>query len=165
VRHTSRFTVIGNHLAQHPILSALAIGIGVHIQSLPAGARVDIKTLADRFPEGRDRIAAALRELEAEGYLRRKHERVSGGRIVTRTVSRNQPGARSRTHHEPEAVRPKKAPEKPPRKALPPVPRPAVPAPALLQKATDLLAELRVHDSRMLLSACDTAYLAPGVAA
>ncbi len=57
-RHTTRFTVIGNRLAQHPELSLLAIGLGVHIQSLPAGARVDIKSLAARFPEGTTRIAA-----------------------------------------------------------------------------------------------------------
>jgi hypothetical protein len=75
--------VIGNHLAQHPELSALAIGLAVYIQSLPAGARVDIKTLAARFPEGTTRIAAALRELEAHGYLRRTRERVGQGRIVT----------------------------------------------------------------------------------
>ncbi|WP_436842114.1 hypothetical protein [Streptomyces virginiae] len=31
-RHTSRFTVIGNHLAQHAELSLLAIGLAVHIQ-------------------------------------------------------------------------------------------------------------------------------------
>ncbi|MGW5655820.1 helix-turn-helix domain-containing protein [Streptomyces humi] len=94
-RHTSHFVVIGNHLAQHPTLSALAIGLGVHIQSLPKGAQVDIKSLALRFPEGRDRIGAALRELEAEGYLRRERERIPDGRIVTRTVSCNQPGHRT----------------------------------------------------------------------
>lgn len=66
-RHTTRFTVIGNHLAQHPELSALAIGLAVHIQSLPSGARAGIKTLASRFPEGPTRIAAALRELETHG--------------------------------------------------------------------------------------------------
>ncbi|MDX3177485.1 helix-turn-helix domain-containing protein, partial [Streptomyces scabiei] len=47
-RHSTRFTVVGNHLAQHPELSALAIGLAVHIQSLPTGARVDIRTLAGR---------------------------------------------------------------------------------------------------------------------
>ncbi|MGX9891617.1 helix-turn-helix domain-containing protein, partial [Streptomyces sp. NPDC002276] len=75
-RHTTRFTVIGNHLAQHPQLSALAIGLGVHIQSLPTGARTDINTLATRFPEGKTRIAAALRELETHGYLRRERHRI-----------------------------------------------------------------------------------------
>ncbi|MBB4713234.1 hypothetical protein BJ965_003116 [Streptomyces luteogriseus] len=74
-RHTTRFTVIGNHLAQHAELSLLAIGLSVHIQSLPAGARIDIKSLAARFPEGTTRIAAALRELETHGHLRRTRER------------------------------------------------------------------------------------------
>ncbi|MEV0485528.1 helix-turn-helix domain-containing protein [Streptomyces sp. NPDC050508] len=161
-RHTTRFTVIGNHLAQHPELSALAIGLGVHIQSLPAGARVDIKTLAARFPEGTTRIAAALRELETHGYLRRERHRIPDGRIITRTISCNQPGGSRRDHTEPHA-RPKTA--KAPRKALPPVPRPSHPSPALLQTATDLLADLRRHSPDLLLSACDTAHLAPGVAA
>ncbi|MFD8910438.1 helix-turn-helix domain-containing protein [Streptomyces sp. NPDC059575] len=93
-RHTVRFTVIGNHLTQHADLSLLAIGLGCHIQSLPKGARVDIKSLAARFPEGAVRIAAGLRELEKHGYLRRERERVPGGRIITRTVSCNQPATR-----------------------------------------------------------------------
>ncbi|WP_420864094.1 hypothetical protein [Streptomyces deccanensis] len=63
--------MVGNHLAQHPQLSAPAIGLAGHIQSLPTGARVDIRTLTDRFPESPARIAAALRELETHGYLRR----------------------------------------------------------------------------------------------
>ncbi|MFI6618153.1 helix-turn-helix domain-containing protein [Streptomyces sp. NPDC050528] len=172
-RHTTRFTVIGNHLAQHPELSALAIGLGVHIQSLPAGARADINTLAARFPEGRTRIAAALRELETHGYLRRERHRIPDGRIVTRTISCNQPGSSRREAHRDAPAAPKatgaarttRAAKPAPRKALPPVPRPAYPAPALVQQATDLLAGLRRHDPRLLLSACDTAHLAPGVAA
>ncbi|MFK4109274.1 helix-turn-helix domain-containing protein [Streptomyces sp. NPDC002176] len=159
-RHTARFTVIGNHLAQHADLSLLAIGLGTHIQSLPRGARIDIKSLAARFPEGVARIAAALRELEKHGYLRRVRERVPGGRIITRTISCNQPGHRPQ-QHEPPVRRPTPAR----RKALPAVPTPSCSAPALLQAATDLLAGLRRHDSRLLLSATDTAHLAPGVAA
>ncbi|MFD4790165.1 helix-turn-helix domain-containing protein [Streptomyces sp. NPDC058459] len=157
-RHTARFTVIGNHLAQHADLSLLAIGLGTHIQSLPRGARIDIKSLAARFPEGVARIAAALRELEKHGYLRRERLRVPSGRIVTRTISCNQPGHRAQ-EHEPPVRRPTPAR----RKALPAVPAPV--NPALLQTATDLLAGLRRHDSRLLLSAADTAHLAPGVAA
>ncbi|MFF3328578.1 helix-turn-helix domain-containing protein [Streptomyces sp. NPDC002888] len=166
-RHTTRFTVIGNHLAQHPDLSLLAIGLAVHIQSLPSGALVDIKTLAARFPEGPTRIAAALRELETHGYLRRTRERTDSGRIVTRTVSCNQPG-----HHgtAAEASRPptrRPAPDKapPPRKLLPAVPQPAHVSPALLRTATDLLAGLRRHDPRLLLSTTDAEHLAPGVVA
>ncbi|MFD0069842.1 hypothetical protein ACFVJ9_54400, partial [Streptomyces sp. NPDC127574] len=91
VRHTTRYTVIGNHLAQHRELSLLAIGLGAHIQSLPSEARVDIKSLTARFPEGETRIAAALRELEAHGYLSRTRERLPSGQVVTHTVSYNQP--------------------------------------------------------------------------
>ncbi|MGC2998076.1 helix-turn-helix domain-containing protein [Streptomyces sp. G35A] len=183
-RHTTRFTVIGNHLAQHRQLSLLAIGLGVHLQSLPKGAPADIKTLAARFPEGATRIAAALRELEAHGYLRRERVRTPTGRIVTRTVSCNQPAAARHRAEAPGRPEPRAAeapqrqerceestPHRPPRekrapyKPLPAVPSPAYPAPALLQAATDLLADLHRHDPRLLLSACDTAHLAPGVAA
>ncbi|MFD7136651.1 helix-turn-helix domain-containing protein [Streptomyces sp. NPDC059894] len=167
-RHATHFTVVGNHLAQHTELSLLAIGLGVHIQSLPKGAHVDIKSLAARFPEGATRIAAALRELEAHGYLRRERTRGPGGRIVTRTISCNRPGH----HREATAAddrRPAPARQRPPaaarKKALPDVPRPSFPAAALLQMATDLLASLRRLDSRLLFSADDTAHLAPGVAA
>ncbi|MFB7075330.1 helix-turn-helix domain-containing protein, partial [Streptomyces sp. NPDC056290] len=88
-RHTTRFAVIGNHLTQHAELSLLAIGLGCHIQSLPAGAPVDIKSLAARFTEGTKRIGDALRELETHGYLRRERVRTSTGRIITRTTSCN----------------------------------------------------------------------------
>ncbi|MFH9667697.1 hypothetical protein ACIQJ8_30860 [Streptomyces globisporus] len=91
--HTDRFTVVGNHLAQHPDLSCTAVGIAVRIQSLPQGAKVGIKALAARCKEGEKRIAAALRELEAHGYLRRVRERLSSGRVITRTVFCNQPAA------------------------------------------------------------------------
>ncbi|WP_435615624.1 helix-turn-helix domain-containing protein [Streptomyces coelicoflavus] len=165
-RHTTRFVVIGNHLTQHKELSLLAIGLGCHLQSLPTGAGADIKTLAARFPEGPTRIAAALRELETHGYLRRERHRTTTGRIVTRTVSCNQPGASRR---EPADTACPPAKRTPPRrtghKALPAVPQPSSKAPALLQTALDLLATLRRHDPRLLLSATDTAHLVPGVAA
>ncbi|MFE9701391.1 hypothetical protein [Streptomyces sp. NPDC006270] len=93
IPHTSRFTVVGNHLAQHTELSLTAIGIGVHIQSLPIGSKVGIKALTARFTEGETRIASALRELETHGYLYRTRVRPAHGRVVTRTVFCNQPGA------------------------------------------------------------------------
>ncbi|MDX2601867.1 helix-turn-helix domain-containing protein [Streptomyces caniscabiei] len=171
-RHSTRFTVVGNHLAQHPELSALAIGLAVHIQSLPTGARVDIRTLADRFPESPARIAAALRELETHGYLRRTRERTESGRIITRTVSCNQPGrhgdapddARERPAVTP-ARRAAEQRKQPPRRALPAVPQPAYTSPTLLQTATEVLVGLRRHDPRLILSATDAEHLAPGVVA
>ncbi|MFF3894579.1 helix-turn-helix domain-containing protein [Streptomyces sp. NPDC001812] len=171
-RHATRFTVIGNHLAQHPDLSLLAIGLGCHIQSLPTGAPVGIKSLAARFPEGTTRIADALRELETHGYLRRIRERTPTGRIVTRTVSCNQPGRRDATSEtgevpKPPARRAATAPQQEParRRALPAVPKPGYTSPDLLQAATDVLTGLRREDPRLLLSATDAEHLAPGVAA
>ncbi|MFE0579309.1 helix-turn-helix domain-containing protein [Streptomyces sp. NPDC058874] len=171
-RHTSRFTVIGNHLAQHAELSLLAIGLAVHIQSLPGGAPIDIRTLAARFPEGKTRIAAALRELEAHGYLRRTCERTGNGRVVTRTVSCNQPGRSAaaaadgpKPEPKPRARRPARQEGEPPRRALPAVPQPAYRAPDLLRSAVEVLAGLRRGDPRLLLSTTDVEHLAPGVAA
>lgn len=94
VRHADHYTVIGNHLAQHRSLSLVAIGLATHIQSLPAGARVGIKRLTERFREGEVRISGALRELETHGYLERSRVRLTGGQVVTRTVSYNRPSAR-----------------------------------------------------------------------
>ncbi|MCX2928516.1 helix-turn-helix domain-containing protein [Streptomyces sp. NEAU-W12] len=199
-RHTARFTVIGNHLAQHGELSLLAIGLGTHLQSLPKGAPADIRTLAARFPEGATRIAAALRELETHGYLRRERVRTPAGRIVTRTTSCNQPTAARHGTGKPAAasapaaapaltVGPPAAPASPvaaepqrseaceertqpeargtraPRKPLPDVPHPGCSVPGLFQAAADLLADLHRRNPHLLLSAADTAHLAPGVAA
>lgn len=92
---SGQYVVIGNHLAQHRELSLTAIGLATHILSVPEGTPVDIRSLAERFPEGRDRIAFALRELEAHGYLERVREHTEAGRLVTRTYA----------HHTPASVR------------------------------------------------------------
>ncbi|MBT2488106.1 helix-turn-helix domain-containing protein [Streptomyces sp. ISL-96] len=92
-RHTERFTVLGNHLTQHPDLSLTAIGLAAHIQSLPDGIRIGIKELAKKFAESEARIAAALRELGAYGYLVRSKERTASGTVVTRTVFYDNPTA------------------------------------------------------------------------
>ncbi|WP_306325064.1 helix-turn-helix domain-containing protein [Streptomyces venezuelae] len=174
--HSTHFTVIGNHLAQHEALSLTAIGLATHIQSLPAGSPVDIRSLARRFPEGTTRISAALRELEAHGYVRRNKERTAAGRVVTRTVSCNRPAAarHRRANGSTEAPVPRPEPEPPPRRAekpkarrraLPAVPQPAYPTPDLLQTALGVLSGLRRTDPRLLISATDAEHLVPGVAA
>ncbi|MFI1190717.1 hypothetical protein [Streptomyces californicus] len=91
--HTDRFTVVGNHLAQHPELSLTAIGLAVRIQSLPRGTDISIKTLAAQCREGERLIASCLRELETCGYLQRSRERQSNGRVTTRTLYCNHPAA------------------------------------------------------------------------
>ncbi|WCN06819.1 helix-turn-helix domain-containing protein [Streptomyces sp. M92] len=156
--HHDNFTVVGNHLLQHPELSLTAIGLAVHIQSLPAGAPVGIKTLAGKFPEGEIRIAAALRELEEHGYLARTKERLQSGRVVTRTVFRSKPRAAFATVAE--AARPAAD--------GPASPAPAgrvdpVPATDPADPAAVLLARLRLLDSRLLLTERDVRRLAPAV--
>lgn len=88
---SGQYVVVGNHLAQHRQLSLTAIGLATHILSVPENTPVDIRSLAERFPEGRDRIAFALRELEAHGYLRRVREHTEDGRLVTRTYAHHTP--------------------------------------------------------------------------
>ncbi|WP_123453411.1 helix-turn-helix domain-containing protein [Streptomyces sp. PanSC19] len=162
-RHTRRFTVIGNHLAQHSELSLTAIGLAAHIQSLPTGSCVSIKTLEGKFPEGRKRISDALNELEAHGYLSRTRERLADGRMVTRTVSHNMPGRKTAEEPPAKPELPARRPD-PQRKALPAVPQPAYPAPDLLVTARAMLIDLRRDDPRLYLSATDVDHLAPGVA-
>ncbi|WP_433857371.1 hypothetical protein [Streptomyces kronopolitis] len=118
------YTIIGNHLTQHRALSGLAIGLAAHIQSLPDGAPVDIRTLARRFPEGRDRIAAALRELETHGYLERVRRRTEGGQLVTVTLSYNNPEATRarRARGEAEEDKRRRATAPPPRRPTGPPP-------------------------------------------
>ncbi|MEU8522678.1 hypothetical protein [Streptomyces sp. NPDC048577] len=86
-RHSEQFTVVGNHLAQHRDLSAVAIGLAVHIQSVPDGASVTAKALALRFSEGETTIRRGLNELERAGYLARPRVPLGGGRFATHTVA------------------------------------------------------------------------------
>ncbi|GGT76125.1 helix-turn-helix domain-containing protein [Streptomyces althioticus] len=88
---SGQYVVVGRHLAQHRELSLTAIGLATHIFSVPESTPVDIRSLTERFPEGRDRIAFALRELEAHGYLRRVRERTEDGQLVTRTYAHHAP--------------------------------------------------------------------------
>lgn len=127
------YTIVGNHLTQHRSLSGLAIGLAAHIQSLPEGAPVDIRTLARRFPEGRARIAAALRELETCGYLERVRRRTDDGRVVTVTISYNDPEAtRARRAREAAEQAKRRASVEPPPPLRPPAPDPDVdPGPVL----------------------------------
>lgn len=191
-QHPDRFTIVGNHLAQHRELSLVAIGVGTHILSLPEGSRIDIRTLAERFPEGRDRIGFALRELEAHGYVRRVRERTEAGRWVTRTYVHHLPLRGREFAPAPAASAPVPAPAAAPT----PVPAPvadsvseaagAVGAPEgegegegedgcegeggpggtdsdVYDAAVRLLAALRRTDSRLTLSVGDVRGLAPQV--
>lgn len=151
-RHTERYTVVGNHLAQHRELSATAIGLAVHIQSLPDGAPVTVKALAARFSEGETRIARALNELVRAGYLVRTRTRDTTGRITTRTLFKEHPGATQPPERNPSTHRE-------PRTPTPPPPPPAT------GPAAELLSRLRLTDPRLLLSTRDVHELVPAVTA
>nr|WP_314247932.1 helix-turn-helix domain-containing protein [Streptomyces sp. DSM 40907] len=172
MRHTSHYTVVGNHLLQHRELSATAIGIAAHIQSLPEGTPVGIKALAARFPEGEIRIGSALRELERHGYLERRSDQLANGRVVTRTFSYNKPGATPGGPPPPPPARepvPEPAPEPASGPAPEPTPGPEAVAPPPVRPvhpgAARLLAGLRRYDPRLLLSERDVRKLAPDVSA
>jgi hypothetical protein len=163
----NRYTIVGNHLAQHRELSLLAIGLAAHIQSVPEGTPVDIRSLAARFPEGRDSIAAAYRELEAHGYVERRRERTPEGRIVTRTVSYSVPPAVRAAQPTPPPARPAAAPAPVPVAVPEPVKtrRASSPLPQEHRTAAVLLAGLRRDDDRLTLSERDVRRLAPAVTA
>ncbi|MFQ6852299.1 hypothetical protein AAIB46_15550 [Streptomyces sp. 35M1] len=129
IRLTDGYTIISNRLSQHRGMSLLAIGVGTHIQSLPDGRRVGVKALAERFPESEVRIAAALRELEEHGFLRRTRVRAGGGKLATRTESYNHPEAAARGRERVRAAVPVAAPEVPAVAAVAPEPE-AAPAAA-----------------------------------
>ncbi|MFF7977833.1 helix-turn-helix domain-containing protein [Streptomyces sp. NPDC007901] len=167
VRLTTRYTVVDNRLLQHRELSLTAIGLAGHIQSLPTGARVDIKSLTGRFPEGEVRIAAALRELEAHGYLSRTRERLPNGRMKSRTVSYNRPtGAEEGREVTPPPPPPPPAPAPAPRPPKPPLPEPTRSTPGTpdpQRTATTLLSRLHHDDPRLLLPEREVRRLAPAV--
>ncbi len=138
------FTIIGDHLAQHRELSLTAIGLATYIQSLPEGAPVDIRTLAEKFPEGRERVATALRALEAYGYIERVRERTDNGKLVTVTYSYNNPEAtRARRAREAAARSPRRTTGAPtPEEPAPARPTTAEATPdAMIEAATDAMVE------------------------
>ncbi|MGW6863120.1 helix-turn-helix domain-containing protein [Streptomyces sp. NPDC054901] len=116
--------MIGNHLIQNPRMTLTARGLGAYIQSLPAGTPIGIRDLARRVPEGKTRIATALRELETHGYLRRTVEQLGNGHFVTRTVSYNRP-----TTMTPPAPEPPPEPEPGPMPVSAPPPEAPIPEP------------------------------------
>jgi hypothetical protein len=81
--HTHFYTPIDNGVLRDPRLSYCARGIVGYLLSLPDGQRVDIRLLTDGTPEGRGRVASAMRELERLGYLSRKVKHTRDGNLFT----------------------------------------------------------------------------------
>ena len=81
--HLRFFTTLSNEVLRDSRLSFCARGILAHLLSQPDGKRDDIRTLTERTPEGRERVASAMRELERFGYLKRTKKRSPQGQIYT----------------------------------------------------------------------------------
>ncbi|MFI2431573.1 hypothetical protein [Streptomyces sp. NPDC018693] len=182
-RLTADFTVISNALAQRRG-SAVTVGVAAYILSLPDGTPVSITALCEHFTEGEILISRALRELEADGYLERRRERLSTGQIRTRTYFYDLPGGDPDPDPGPDPDGPPEPPKpRRPRKA--PAAAPVVSASAAVQekvqvpvpaeaetplpladadpKAIAVLAALRRVDPRLVLTEREAARLAPGV--
>ncbi|MFE4665689.1 hypothetical protein ACFRI7_07190 [Streptomyces sp. NPDC056716] len=177
-RLTADFTVISNALAQRRG-SAVTVGVAAYILSLPDGSPVTITALCEHFSEGEILISRALRELEDAGYLERRRERLSTGRIRTRTYFYDVPGGgpdQDGPHPEPpEPPTPPKPPR--PQKRSAPAPQtpasdappreateePAIPLADADPEAVAVLASLRRVDPRLILSEREAVRLAPAI--
>ena len=87
------FTILDNSLLQNTTLSFGARGLAGYVLSLPPGAQVDIRTLAETNPEGRQAIAGFMKELEETRYLVRTTVRGERGRFHTTTTLYEEPQA------------------------------------------------------------------------
>lgn len=77
------FTTLPNATTRDKRLSWTAAGILSYLLGLPDGSRTSVRQLAGLRDEGRDRVAAALRQLEEFRYLRRVKSRGPAGRLST----------------------------------------------------------------------------------
>ncbi|MFH8668561.1 hypothetical protein ACH4F3_27285 [Streptomyces anulatus] len=142
---TARVRTYGNQGST--VSKASEVIVTPRIQSLPQGIEIGIKALAARCREGEKRIAAALRELEAFGYLQRVRDRLPSGRVITRTLFCNQPTAllhpRRPAPARPQAPAPNPASEHTGRSEQPapeaPAPLPVPPPPPPLPQAPPFL--------------------------
>ncbi|MFB7517779.1 helix-turn-helix domain-containing protein [Streptomyces sp. NPDC056144] len=166
VRHTTHYTVVGNHLAQRRGMSLAAKGLATYLQSMPAGACVSVKAVAAEHKDTEFRVAVFMRELESYGYLERVRERLPSGRFVQRTISYNRPKDELDLTPSPQKPPPTPPPAPEPEPDSEPEPAPlAEPLSEQHRPAAQLLASLRLHEPRLLLSARDVERLAPSLTA
>ncbi|MFE6066953.1 helix-turn-helix domain-containing protein [Streptomyces sp. NPDC056525] len=66
--HDREFVIIANKAIQDRRLSHTARGILALVLSLPDGARENVRTLSDNYPQGRSAVAKAVAELRRLGY-------------------------------------------------------------------------------------------------
>ncbi|MFI6205897.1 hypothetical protein ACIBAI_05780 [Streptomyces sp. NPDC051041] len=84
--HERDFVIIANKAIQDPRISHTARGILAFCLSLPSGAKVNVRTLSDNFPQGRSAVAKAVKELREFGYWVTKTERDNETNQIVSTV-------------------------------------------------------------------------------
>lgn len=83
-RRADNFTILSNEVLNDSRLSFRARGVLIWLLSKPADWRTRSDAIAGQTPEGRESVRAAMRELEAIGYLVREKVRdAKTGRIST----------------------------------------------------------------------------------
>jgi hypothetical protein len=91
-RYERGFTIADNQLLQDTArLSYRAIGLAVHLWSLPDGTPIRAADLAASGKEGRDAVRAAMNELATAGYLKRETRSYGRGKLINLAVLSDRP--------------------------------------------------------------------------
>lgn len=86
-RHAGNFVIVPNTAAQMgKPLSLRAVGLLTYILSLPADRPITTAGIVEHWPEGRDAIRSAIRELREAGFAREFRSQDSAGHWARRTV-------------------------------------------------------------------------------
>jgi hypothetical protein len=93
VAHRKGYTVASNRAIRDPRLSFKATGMLIYLLSMADDTRIGYRALAEAKREGEYAVLAALRELQACGYLTREVTRDQRGHWVTEFTLREVPAA------------------------------------------------------------------------
>lgn len=85
--HRDRYVILSKKPLEDDRLSFRARGVHAYLMSKPDRWQVRVCELASAGPDGRDSVMAALRELEAAGYLVRSQGHRSTGEFDTASTS------------------------------------------------------------------------------
>lgn len=81
-RHAGNFTQIPNSLIRNEHLSLKALGVIVHLLSLPPGYRISLEGLCAVRKEGETAMRTAIQQLESLNYMRIVRDRSASGQFI-----------------------------------------------------------------------------------
>jgi hypothetical protein len=81
-RHAGNFTQIPNSLIRNDHLSLKALGVIVHLLSLPPGYRISLEGLCAVRKEGETAMRTAIKQLESLNYMRIVRDRSASGQFI-----------------------------------------------------------------------------------